>query len=230
MTLPEAARVHATRVIRLGVGDALRVFDAGTEFEAVLTAIEKHRALIEVGAAISSLPERSIPLHLMMSPLKGDLTELVIQKATELGVAIISPVIFERTDTVARREPTEARRERWHRVAASAAEQSGRSVVPEVRHVGTLSESISALGPPSEPEVRVAAAEPSIQAGPSVRSTPVSAVQSVVVAVGPAGGLSAEDLTILTAAGFSPERFALHTLRSETACLAALAVLALRYP
>lgn len=230
MVLPGAARLHATRVIRLGVGDALRVFDAGFEFEATIAAIEKHRVLIEVGAPVTGLAERTTPLHLIMSPLKGDLTELVIQKATELGVATITPAIFERTDTVARREPTEARIERWNRVATSAAEQSGRCVVPAVLQVMPLVQAVDSLGRAPEGGLRIVAAEPSIDAGSAGPSTPLKDVRTVVVAVGPAGGLSPSDLDLLTAAGFLRERFALHTLRSQTACVAALAVLGARYP
>ena len=230
MELPEAARQHATRVIRLGVGDALRVFDLGSEFEATIAVIEKHRVLIEVGAAVRGLPERPTPLHLIMSPLKGDLTELVIQKATELGAARITPALFERTDTVARREPTEARIERWNRVATSAAEQSGRCVMPAISQVMPLRQAMDSLGGLCEGEVRIVAAEPSIDAESAGPSIPVKDVRTVVVAVGPAGGLSPSDLDLLTGAGFTRERLALHTLRSETACLAALAVLGARYP
>jgi 16S rRNA (uracil1498-N3)-methyltransferase len=222
MELPEAARLHATRVLRLGVGDLLRVFDRGLEFEAAIAAIEKHRVLIEVGAALTPLPERGVSLHLIMSALKGDLTELVIQKATELGAARISPAIFDRTDTVARRDPNEARLERWHRVAAGAAEQSGRAVVPRIDTVVSLKDAVSALGSRPEGEVRIVATEPSLDSG-EVLQTAVPA-RSVVVAVGPAGGLSTQDFGALDAAGFVRERFAPHTLRSETACLAALAI------
>ncbi len=229
MALPEAARQHATRVIRLGVGDRFRVFDAGLEFEATITAIEKHRVLIEVGAAASGATERSIPLHLIMSPLKGDLSELVIQKATELGVARITPAIFDRTDTVARRDPSEARTLRWHRVATSAAEQSGRCVVPKIEPLVDLRQAMTSLGPTSDGELRIVAAEPSLDIHVSPRSASAAGVRSVVVAVGPAGGFSGADVEALTAASFSPERFALHTLRSETACLAALAILGARH-
>ena len=226
--LPEAARIHATRVLRLDVGDALRVFDAGAEFLAVVASIEKHRVLIEVGVAAPSLPERAVRLRLVMSPLKGDLTELVIQKATELGVDRISPVIFERTDTVARRDPNEARMERWHRVATSAAEQSGRAFVPTVDSVIALQRAVDDLGAPRADEMRIVAAEPSTDQAEPPASTPPT-IRSVVVAVGPAGGLGSNDLAILSAADFSPERFALHTLRSETACVAAIAILADRF-
>ncbi len=228
MELPEAARIHATRVIRLDEGDALRVFDRGSEFEATIAAIEKHRVWIDVGAPIPALPERAVPLHLVMSALKGDLTELVIQKATELGAARISPVVFERTDTVARQDPSPARVERWNRVAAGAAEQSGRAVVPRIDSVVTLRQSLDGLGPAGEGEVRIVATEPAIEPTRTGPAQP-GRVRSVVVAVGPAGGLGAQDLDTLQAAGFAGERFALHTLRAETACVAALAILGDRY-
>lgn len=227
MELPEAARLHATRVIRLGVGDPLRVFDLGSEFEATIADIEKHRVVIDVGTQVKARPERAIPLHLVMSALKGDLTELVIQKATELGVDRISPVVFERTDTVARQDPSVARVERWHRVATGAAEQSGRALVPRIDTVVTLSRSVDLLGPSREEEIRIVATEPAIAA--RTRPEPPGSVRSVVVAVGPAGGLSAQDLDTLKAAGFLAERFALHTLRAETACVAALAILGDRF-
>ncbi|MEO8500021.1 MAG: RsmE family RNA methyltransferase [Vicinamibacteria bacterium] len=226
--LPEAARIHAIRVLRLGEGDALRVFDEGMEFTATITRVEKNRVRIEVGAAVPTLPERTVPIHLIMSALKGDLTELVIQKATELGVARISPAVFERTDAVARREPNEARFERWHRVAASAAEQSGRAVVPRVEALTSLKQAVDALGASSENTLRIAAAEPSIDSAGAIRP-PTGSVRSIVVAVGPAGGLGAQDFEILESAGFKRERFALHTLRSETACLAAVAILGDRF-
>lgn len=228
MELPEAARVHATRVIRLEVGDPLRVFDQGWEFDAAIAAIEKHRVLIDVVGPAPALAERVVPLHLIMSALKGDLTELVIQKATELGAARISPVIFERTDTVARRDPGEARVERWHRVATGAAEQSGRAMVPRIDAVMTLSRAMDSLGPSGDRELRIIATEPAISASPAGHE-PAAIVRSVRVAVGPAGGLSGPDLQALDAAGFVRERFALHTLRAETACVAALAILGDRH-
>lgn len=226
--LPEAARIQATRVLRLGVGDRLRAFDAGVEFEATISAIEKHRVLIEVGVSIPATRERRVPLHLILSPLKGDLTELVIQKATELGVLRISPALFERTDTVARRDPSEARIERWHRVAASAAEQSGRATVPRVDNVVTLMQAVETLGKALDGDLRLVAAEPSLdQSGQNQRAA--TGVRSVVVAVGPAGGLTRGDLDLFDGAGFEPERFALHTLRAETACIAALAIVGDRF-
>ncbi len=229
MDLPEAARIHATRVLRLNAGDTLRVFDAGSEFLATISSIEKRRVLIEVGAALPTLPERAVRLRLIMSPLKGDLTELVIQKATELGVDRISPVIFERTDTVAKRDPNEARLERWHRVAASAAEQSGRAVVPRVDAVIALKQAVDELGAPRADQMRIVATEPSLDEDEQVKGATSAHVRSVVVAVGPPGGLTRGDLGLLGGAGFSAEHLALHTMRSETAGIAAMAILGDRF-
>ena len=227
--LPEAAQAHVTRVLRLTEGSAIRVFDAGKEFDAAISRIEKRRILIEVGVSVTALPERAVALRLIMSPLKGDLTELVIQKATELGVARISPVIFERTDTVARRDPSENRLERWRRVTVGASEQSGRAVVPQLDAVASLNEIVEGLGSmKKEDERRIVATEPSIANATTATAT-VHEVVSCVVAVGPAGGLSPNDLSMLSAAGFVAERFAPHTLRSETACIAALAILGERF-
>lgn len=228
MELPEASVVHATRVLRLKEGDALRVFDAGMEFLATISEVSRHRVRVEVGAEAPSLQERSVPLHLVMSPLKGDLTELVIQKATELGVSRISPTLFERTDTVARREPSEARLERWRRVAVSAAEQAGRTLVPQFDPVESLARTIESCGPAKDGELRIVAVEPSLSQRGRIHSSQPG-VRSVIVAVGPAGGLSPTDLAGLTGAGFVPESLASHTLRSETACIAAVAILGHRF-
>jgi 16S rRNA (uracil1498-N3)-methyltransferase len=230
LELPEAARAHATRVLRLTSGDALRVFDRGAEFPARIAAIEKRRVLVEAGDAVPTGPERKVSLHLIMSPLKGDLTELVIQKATELGVAHISPVIFERTDTVARRETSEARLDRWRRVAIGASEQSGRTTVPTVDATIALGPALGALGLMRGGELRIVATEPSLDpAATDPRRVAGEDLESVVVAVGPAGGLAPADIALLHGAGFVPERFALHTLRSETACIAAIAILGDRF-
>ncbi len=227
MELGERERIHATRVLRLELGDTLHVFDEGREFRATISRVERHRVEIEVGAPITPLPERAAPIHLIMSPLKGDLTELVIQKATELGVARLSPATFERTDPVARREPGAARLERWQRVAVGAAEQSGRAVVPPIEPLRPLAETVADLGSVTEGELRLAAIEPSIEWRPA--ATPPGAVRRIVVAVGPAGGLSDRDRARLEGAGFGPLRLAAHTLRSETACIAAVAILGDRY-
>lgn len=231
LELPDDARNHATRVLRLDVGDEIRVFDAGAEFKATLASITKRGVTIDVGEALVASPERTAALHLIMSPLKGDLTELVIQKATELGVARISPVVFERTDTVARRDPSEGRLTRWHRVAVGAAEQSGRAVVPQLDPVQPLETLLETLGASGEGDTRIVAAEPSLglASGRASAAAPRADTRIVRVAIGPAGGFGTPDLDALARAGFEAERFALHTLRAETACIAALAILGERY-
>ena len=100
--------------------------------------------------------------------------------------------------------------------------------MPQVDSVIALEQAIDDLGAPRADEMRIVATEPSIdQAGPPV-PTPTT-IRSVVVAVGPAGGLGSNDLAILGHASFAPARLSLHTLRSETACIAAIAILGDRF-
>ena len=138
--LPEHAAHHAREVLRLRSGAAVRVFDgAGGEYEAVLDEVSRRTVSAHLGAAArATRPESPLPIVLAVSPLKGDRMELVVQKATELGVAEIWPVITYRTDAAARPALRGSRGERWDRVASGAAEQCGRAVVPKVAPTTTL--------------------------------------------------------------------------------------------
>ena len=96
-------REHAQEVLRLRPGDSIRIFDGrGAEFEAVLEAVHQREVRARLGAAVATRPESPLRVTLAVAPLKGDRMELVIQKATELGVAEIRPVVTIRTDAAAR--------------------------------------------------------------------------------------------------------------------------------
>ncbi len=137
--LPEHTAHHAREVLRLRAGAAVRVFDgAGSEFEAVLDEVSRRTVSARLGHAAVPRPESPLRLVLAVSPLKGDRMELVVQKATELGVAEIWPVVTFRTDAAARPALQGSRGERWERVASGAAEQCGRAVVPHVPPTTTL--------------------------------------------------------------------------------------------
>src|SRR5512142_2721935 len=138
--LPEHTAHHAREVLRLRAGAAVRVFDgAGAEFEAVLHEVSRRTVAAHLGAAAAaSRPESPLRIVLAVSPLKGDRMELVVQKATELGVAEIWPVITYRTDAAARPALQGSRGDRWEKVASGAAEQCGRAVVPHVPPTTTL--------------------------------------------------------------------------------------------
>ena len=120
-------------MLRLRAGALVRVFDgAGAEFEATLESVTRKGVFLKLAGPVPARAESPLRIVLALSPLKGDRMELVIQKATELGVAEVRPVICARTDAAARPALQGSRQDRWDKVAAGAAEQCGRAVVPHV--------------------------------------------------------------------------------------------------
>jgi 16S rRNA (uracil1498-N3)-methyltransferase len=125
VTLPEHTAHHAREVLRLRAGDAVRLFDGvGAEYEAVLDVVTRRDVVARMGHAVEPRPESPVRVVLAVPPLKGDRMELIIQKATELGVSTIWPVITVRTDAAARPALAGSRQDRWDKVASGAAEIS----------------------------------------------------------------------------------------------------------
>jgi 16S rRNA (uracil1498-N3)-methyltransferase len=219
VSLPEHSAHHAREVLRLRAGAEVRVFDgAGAEFEAVLESVTRQGVHIRLAGPVAPRAESPLRLVLALSPLKGDRMELVIQKATELGVSAIWPVVTIRTDAAARPALQGSRQERWDKVASGAAEQCGRAVVPDVAPTTTLSRllaepfagrKLALLEHPHQP--------PLPRAGPS----PTDAL----LLVGPAGGFEDSETATLLAAGFTPVGLGPRILRAETAAIAAITAL-----
>jgi 16S rRNA (uracil1498-N3)-methyltransferase len=207
-------------VLRQRSGAVVQVFDGhGQEFEAVLDSVTRQAVEARLGGPVPTRPESPLTIDLALAPLKGDHMELVIQKATELGVASIRPVITARTDAAARPALKGSRQERWEKVASGAAEQCGRAVVPEVVPTATLDallaetyagEKLLCLETPGQPALRSLAPPPS---------------NSVLVLVGPAGGWDPREVSQLTHAGFQPVALGPRILRAETAAVAVVTAL-----
>lgn len=219
VVLPEHCAHHAREVLRLRPGAAVHVFDgAGAEFEAVLDEVSRRTVSARVGHPVS--PRSESPLHLVLavSPLKGDRMELVVQKATELGVAEIWPVVTFRTDAAARPALHGSRGERWDKVASGAAEQCGRAVVPHVPPTTTLQ---GLLARPFD-GARIALLE--TPGHPALSSVPVDPASPLLLLVGPAGGFENTEADALRAAGFAPASLGPRILRAETAAVAAVSI------
>lgn len=217
LELPEHSAHHAREVLRLRAGAAVRVFDGrGAEFEATLDGVSRKAVTVLLTHAVPERPESPLRIELALSPLKGDRMELVVQKATELGVAAIRPVVTIRTDAVARPALTGARHERWEKVASGAAEQCGRAVVPEI-HPAVLLPRL--LDTPFD-GTRVVLAEDD----PRQPLRSLASPTALLLLVGPAGGWEARERESLERAGFVAASLGPRILRSETAAVAALAV------
>jgi len=215
VSLPEHSAHHARDVLRLRQGAAVRLFDGrGAEFEAVLYAVARQGVSAHVTGLATARPESPLEIVLAVSPLRGDRMELVVQKATELGVAEIRPVVTVRTDAAARPALKGSRQERWDKVASGAAEQCGRAVVPVVAPTTTLA---ALLDAPFE-GLKLVFLE---RATPPALST-LPRPRRVLILVGPAGGWEDAEIERATAAGFQAAGLGPRILRAETAALAAV--------
>lgn len=217
--LPEHGAHHAREVLRLRKGAAVRVFDgAGAEFEALLEEVSRRTVSARLGQRVEPRPESALRLVLAVSPLKGDRMELVVQKATELGVTELWPVVTDRTDAAARPALHGSRTERWERVASGAAEQCGRAVVPRVAPTTSLD---GLLARPLHGARVVLLETPGHVA---LTALPVDPLASLLLLVGPAGGFEPAEAERLRAAGFLPASLGPRILRAETAAVAAAAI------
>jgi 16S rRNA (uracil1498-N3)-methyltransferase len=216
VSLPEHAAHHAREVLRLRSGAKVHVFDGlGQEFEGILDIVTRKEVTARLHGPTPSRPESPLKITLALSPLKGDRMETVIQKATELGVHEIWPVILARTDAVARPALKGSRQERWEKVASGAAEQCGRAVVPNVAPTLTLK---SLLETPFEGRKLIL-----VPGGPPLERA--GEPSSYLVLVGPAGGYEDHERKSLDEAAFREAGLGPRILRAETAAIAVTAAL-----
>jgi 16S rRNA (uracil1498-N3)-methyltransferase len=221
-TLSENATAHLVRVLRLGLGDACIVFNGdGADYEARLVGLGKRGAEVEVMARHLRRSEPALRITLAQALARGEKMDLVLQKATELGVSRIVPISTERSEVKLDAERSEKRLVHWRGVIAAACEQCGRARLPELAPPQALRDWLADTGEAGwylEPEAEHALPELGLGAD-----------ASVTLVIGPEGGLGERDLGALRTAGFRGLRLGPRVLRTETAGLAAIAALQALY-
>jgi 16S rRNA (uracil1498-N3)-methyltransferase len=223
VTLPEDASLHLLRVLRLAPGDEVRLFNGdGDDYVARLLTAGKRGAEAEIVGRHALANESPLRLTLVQGIARGEKMDLVLQKATELGVAAIVPVLTERTEVKLDRERAEKRLAHWRGVVAAACAQSGRARLPTVADPQPLA--TYAAGETASLRLVL---DP--RNGRGVRELALPTEADIVLVAGPEGGLSDRDLATLHAAGFGGLRLGPRILRTETAGLAALAALQALY-
>lgn len=219
ITLPEEASAHLLRVLRLAPGDEVVLFNGdGGDYGARLLSAAKRGAEAELISRQDAGRESPLRITLAQGIARGEKMDLVLQKATELGVAAIAPIVTERTEVKLDAERTGKRLAHWRGVLAAACGQSGRARLP------SLSEPV-ALTTYAAAETADLKLVLDPQGSLDLKSLPLQPGQSVALVIGPEGGLSERDLTTLRAAGFVGLRLGPRILRTETAGLAAIAAL-----
>ena len=221
---PEEARVegerlhYLSRVLRLKAGDALEVFDGeGRAFPASIAQLDEGAALLRLSSPRAV--ERGTPVFLLQGLPKGDKLELILQKATELGASGFFPVETERAVVKLAPARAQERRTRWQRIVEEASRQCGRADVPTVEPVRPLLAALDAL-PPLTRVLVLDEEERARRLGAAFTpGTPTALV------IGPEGGLARAEVEALVARGALPVSLGPLVLRTETASLAALAVL-----
>lgn len=212
----EAAQ-HVSKALRLKAGDALTVFDGrGGEFEAVIQRIDKDRVDVKVGAARDIEREPPLAVGLVQGLPEADKMDWVIQKAVELGVSWIQPLVCDRSVVRLSGERAARREAHWRRVAIAACEQSGRNRIPEVRPTLGFQSWIAAPSPLARWMLQPQAPALAAQAQPD---------GPFELLVGPEGGLSERERDLALFRGCEPVSLGPRVLRTETAPLAALAAI-----
>jgi 16S rRNA (uracil1498-N3)-methyltransferase len=224
VVLPRGEAEHLTRVLRLGVGDTVSVFDGrGHEFIARVIGARHRTVRVQLVSRVDAAQEWRVAVTLAQAVLKGDKMDEVIRDAVMLGASAIQPVVTKRTETTVASLLNGARVERWRRVVLASAKQSGRAVLPEVRTPLTLE---NYLEEPA-PAIRLMLVEPSARETPepmsALRGAPVPGDVSVLI--GPEGGWTDEDCASARGQGVRLITLGPRTLRADAVGLAALSVL-----
>ena len=222
--LPEQAGEHVARVLRLERGHPLILFNGdGREYDASLATLAKRAVTATVTCVRDADRETPLQLTLAQGIARGEKMDWILQKATELGVTRIVPIVTERTEIKLDEERAERRLAHWSSVIAGACEQSGRNRLPEIELPQRLDRWLGALG--DAPALRLAL----LPNGDSTLHKLPQMDNGAMLVVGPEGGLSETDASMLTQSGFVGLRLGPRILRTETAGIAALAALQALY-
>jgi 16S rRNA (uracil1498-N3)-methyltransferase len=228
VALPRDEAEHLTRVLRIGVGDDVAVFDGrGHEYLARVATVARGatgEVRLQVLSRIDPPPEPSVALTLVQSVLKGDKMDDIVRDAVMMGVAAIQPMVTTRAETTVA-ALMRGRVERWRRIAISSVKQSRRAVLPEVRVPLTFENVLTE--PPGS--LRLMCVEPGA-AGDSDRE-PLSALQGqpapsdASLFVGPEGGWTEQECAAARASGVRLVTLGRRTLRADAVAIAAVSVL-----
>jgi len=217
--LDERAHRHAVQVLRLRTGAAVVLFNGqGGEYQAELTVAEKRRSRVIITDFNDQDTRPALSVTLAQGVSKGDRMDYSLQKATELGVTVIQPVLTQRSQAPADARRLENRHEHWRGVIISACEQCGRNELPRLEPVLSLHPWLGRAREPGHALVLDPLADKALPGLPAPQG-------AVTLLIGPEGGLDEGEIATAHQQGFRGVRLGPRVLRTETAGVAALAVI-----
>ncbi len=219
VNLPAAGAYHVSRVLRLRAGAPLVVFDGtGGEYQAEITRVEGDAVAVKLAQHVPGTAESPLRVTLVQGVSRSERMDWTLQKATELGVNAIAPVLCARS--VVRLDGKQAAKKQghWHGIVVGACEQCGRTRVPSVATPVSLKHYLSSV----KKEGLRLVLSPS---APGSLAGLASLPNKVELLIGPEGGLDDDELTAACNAGFMPVRLGPRVLRTETVAVVALSVL-----
>jgi len=221
VVLEGSAGHYLARVLRVSKGDVITLFNGdGADYPAVISEIRSQRVSVRVTGSIAPDTESPLRITLVQAVCRGERMDYVVQKATELGVFCIQPLISQRVEVRLDAARQEKRMLHWQGVVTSACEQSGRAIVPEVKSPLSLADWLDAADFPLSLVLDPLAGDR--LSGVKIES------DSVAVLVGPEGGLTDDELLAVRKNGLLAVSMGPRVLRTETAGPAAISVLQAR--
>ena len=215
------ASLHLLRVLRLGVGDRITLFNGdGSDYDAVLLTAARSGAEVDVQAVRLIDSESSLRIHLAQALARGDKMDWVLQKATELGVHAITPLLTHRSEVKLSGDRLDKRMLHWRGVISSACEQCGRARLPDLGLPQRLGEWCAGIADGQRWFLDPSASQGLNHVEPGL--------EPIALVIGPEGGLDERDVATLHGAGFHGLRLGPRILRTETAGLAVIAALQAR--
>jgi 16S rRNA (uracil1498-N3)-methyltransferase len=201
LTLPADESEHLTRVLRLGAGDRVRVFNGhGLEFSGVVEHASRDAVNVRLEAPFVPAPEPAVAMTLVQSVLKGDKMDAVVRDAVMLGASAIVPIVTTRTEVGLAALARGHRRERWQRVAVSSTKQCGRAVVPVVHEPCAFDAVPAAIADRTLPGPALMLVEPGASTDTiALGDVDLGRPTEASLLVGPEGGWTSEEITAASA-------------------------------
>lgn len=224
LELPAGAARHV-QVLRMQPGDTITLFDGaqegpGGEWQATITRMGRSDVAVRIDQHVAADRENARPVHLLAGITANERMDWLVEKATELGVTSITPLLAERSVLKLKGERGDKKRAHWQAVAVAACEQCGRNRVPVIHEAVTLAQWLQ-QAPAQGLRAVLSLAEGT---RPLQQALGADDTQPVFFLSGPEGGLTDQEELLARTNGFVPVTLGPRVLRAETAPLAALAL------